>query len=504
MAFRGSAGARSGARSNRGRESDRLEEEALQMAERLQALKHQMSKEKERMDATQATVGGARWRSARADRGSMRGYAKDVKARQGQKSGSGSRRAPPPPPSHEDRPAVSGSSSAPTHHPREAPTSTPAQDQRPHVSSWEVEDTVSWLDTLGLSQYAAVFRANEISGPILVEVGLDDLDYMEIRVLAHRKRLLKGIEDLKTHGRPTIPAHHSPARGSGGGAMGITSSGGTSSSGSVSGSGGGGESKVHWSMVKPLSENKVEGGADVPVNLADGHYDEAAAQREFQEAVMAWRRAGPATEVVEDGMWTNPFAQPAEPATAGPALLEGELDEEAEHREFAKAVEAWRNGGAATTTGNGVGGGVGVGVGDSDVGQAGNGKDGAAVAEDLARRLDEGFRHEKEELSRKRQEAEERLRSQQRELEEQRAKAREEGMRGAQRDQDMEVRDLESFRGSEDEPEDEDELSIVSQESSDPPTPGDVDVAIVESTLGASTGDLEGDCAYVVEEEDDE
>ena len=35
-------------------------------------------------------------------------------------------------------------------------------------------------------------------------MGLEDLDYLGVRVLAHRKLLLKGIADLKRHGRPTV------------------------------------------------------------------------------------------------------------------------------------------------------------------------------------------------------------------------------------------------------------------------------------------------------------
>ena len=33
--------------------------------------------------------------------------------------------------------------------------------------------------------------------------------------------------------------------------------------------------RLHWSQAKPLSQNQVSND-DVPVNLADGHYDEAA------------------------------------------------------------------------------------------------------------------------------------------------------------------------------------------------------------------------------------
>lgn len=50
--------------------------------------------------------------------------------------------------------------------------------------------------------------------------------------------------------------------------------------------------QVHWSQVQPLAEVAPASPTPLPVNLADGAYDEDAARREFQEAVMAWRSAG--------------------------------------------------------------------------------------------------------------------------------------------------------------------------------------------------------------------
>lgn len=38
-----------------------------------------------------------------------------------------------------------------------------------------------------LEQHASAFAANEISGPILLDISLEDLDYMGVTVLAHRK-----------------------------------------------------------------------------------------------------------------------------------------------------------------------------------------------------------------------------------------------------------------------------------------------------------------------------
>ena len=46
--------------------------------------------------------------------------------------------------------------------------------------------------------------------------------------------------------------------------------------------------RLHWSQAKPLSQNQVSND-DVPVNLADGHYDEAAQRAAFQAAVAEWR-----------------------------------------------------------------------------------------------------------------------------------------------------------------------------------------------------------------------
>ena len=61
-----------------------LEEQTAQMEARLDSLRQQMSREKERREST-GKVGGARWTSARTDRGSVRNYAKDVKDRHSKK-----------------------------------------------------------------------------------------------------------------------------------------------------------------------------------------------------------------------------------------------------------------------------------------------------------------------------------------------------------------------------------------------------------------------------------
>ena len=55
-----------------------------------------------------------------------------------------------------------------------------------------------------LIQYVSQFEENEINGPILLEISLEDLDYMGVKILGHRKVLLKGIEDLRKNKRVTI------------------------------------------------------------------------------------------------------------------------------------------------------------------------------------------------------------------------------------------------------------------------------------------------------------
>ena len=51
----------------------------------------------------------------------------------------------------------------------------------------------------GSARAAELF--DEINGAVLLEVGKEDLDYMEIKILAHRKKILKGIHALKEETR---------------------------------------------------------------------------------------------------------------------------------------------------------------------------------------------------------------------------------------------------------------------------------------------------------------
>ena len=135
----------------------------------------------------------------------------------------------------------------------------------------------------------------------------------------------------------------------------------------------------HWSQIEPISSNEVRPDeyAQRP-NAADGVLDEEAEAAAFKAAVAEWRGGGASAGKVQiewenkaraaaepqpdDGMWRNPWAgQPdqtprgamgedeesARPlSSSGGRLADGMLNEAFERAEFAKAVSAWRSGGA--------------------------------------------------------------------------------------------------------------------------------------------------------------
>lgn len=70
------------------------------------------------------------------------------------------------------------------------------------VKTWRIEDVGDWLNHLGLGQYQQVFSDNQINGRVLMDFTREDLDYLQITILAHRKTLLRGINDLKQASEP--------------------------------------------------------------------------------------------------------------------------------------------------------------------------------------------------------------------------------------------------------------------------------------------------------------
>lgn len=153
---------------------------------------------------------------------------------------------------------------------------------------------IRWLGVVGLDKYADLFRENEIDGKVLLELGTDDLDYLNIKALGHRKMLLQGVDQLRAAvGLPTrsplAPSSPAPA---------------TSSSSTMTSTDPddrvGGESRapkertapglVHWSAAKPL---QASSGSDTGSDrLGAGEMlDEAAEHASFVQAVLEWRKS---------------------------------------------------------------------------------------------------------------------------------------------------------------------------------------------------------------------
>ena len=242
------------------RESDKLQDEALKMEAKLRALRSQMTKEREKWQSSREYVsacalpagraicfvfgtlrlhdvtsrapslccrsnGGSLWKSARSDRGSIRNYHNDVRKRRGAgargKGSTARRRSPrstrdarqppipagaadsgmaPTPPRgtgqpvlRKKAPAAASSAGSSSRRPRSARRLL----SRADAAKWTVPDVVKWLEVLCLSQYTDTFSQNQINGEVLLELTTEDLDFMGITVLGHRKMILKGVQTLQ-------------------------------------------------------------------------------------------------------------------------------------------------------------------------------------------------------------------------------------------------------------------------------------------------------------------
>ncbi|CAJ0601202.1 unnamed protein product [Cylicocyclus nassatus] len=66
-----------------------------------------------------------------------------------------------------------------------------------HVTTWSLEDVSNWLGSLGLSQYASQFKANEIRGHELIHLTQTDMTDLGVHKIGHAKRLLSAISELR-------------------------------------------------------------------------------------------------------------------------------------------------------------------------------------------------------------------------------------------------------------------------------------------------------------------
>ena len=72
-------------------------------------------------------------------------------------------------------------------------------------------DVVVWLRSLGLGQYEAVFRENEIDETVLPSLTAEDLKELGVAALGHRRKLLDAIAVLRGDANATSAAAPDPA-----------------------------------------------------------------------------------------------------------------------------------------------------------------------------------------------------------------------------------------------------------------------------------------------------
>jgi class 3 adenylate cyclase len=58
-------------------------------------------------------------------------------------------------------------------------------------------DVGVWLRSLGLGQYEATFRDDEIDGAVLPKLTVDDLKDLGVAVVGHRRKIMSAIEELE-------------------------------------------------------------------------------------------------------------------------------------------------------------------------------------------------------------------------------------------------------------------------------------------------------------------
>ncbi|TMW65018.1 hypothetical protein Poli38472_009185 [Pythium oligandrum] len=309
--------------------SDRLEEDAQAMEERLLQLRRQMIEDKQRLDKQlPAKFGGNRWRSAQEGLGTVSRYAKDVEQRINQ-------------PNKPKKVSQDGSEQAKKPKKKRADPEATA-DAKPmafsvaSVSKWTTQQVLEWLSALGLAEFHSGFEFHQVTGRVLLEISVDELRGLGVSRLSARNLIWKELEsirekahvstneaaaivDPKLRDVPVVPELPSPQK------------------------------EVHWSQLKPLRDQTVALGAnsEVPVNLADGDFDEDASHALFMKALLDWRAGDDDAAESKDVMWMNPMTAAEEDNNGsaeggGGALWDGEYDEEKEQEAFRRAVQAWR------------------------------------------------------------------------------------------------------------------------------------------------------------------
>ncbi|KAL3656234.1 hypothetical protein V7S43_018935 [Phytophthora oleae] len=329
-------------RSKLGKASDRLEEDAQTMEARLSQLRVNMLEEKKKRDAELPLKhAGNRWRSAREDRGSMRQYARDVQQKKVMKKQS-----------KKEISDSTGSKKTKMKKSSKLNILSPAT-----VEQWTVPQVLEWLTVIGLEEFQSGFEFHQVTGKKLLGISPEGYEKLGVFKLSARNRLLAEVEqiraqqvkersetqntnepaeiiDPKLRNAQLVPEIPSPPSKL--------------------------AAKTHWSHVSPLSETAIASGeGQVPVNLADGEFNEDAGHASFMKALLEWRESD-SKEVAaksnqEEDEWVNPmFSGGIDEAQGnqktGGALLEGTYNEDDAHNSFQEALMAWRNGGSDAVT----------------------------------------------------------------------------------------------------------------------------------------------------------
>ncbi|KAG6964022.1 hypothetical protein JG688_00007883 [Phytophthora aleatoria] len=317
-------------RSKLAKASDQLEEDAQVMEARLRQLRVTMLEEKQKRDIELPLKhAGNRWRSAREDRGSVRQYARDVQDKKTSKKKESS---------HTGTKTKKSSSRS------KLTVLSPAT-----VEQWTVPQVLEWLVTIGLEEFHSGFEFHQVTGKILLNLSPAGYEKLGVFKLSARNRLLAEMEqiraqqvkkegqngteaaeiiDSKLRDSQRVPEISSPPSKL--------------------------PAKTHWSHVAPLSENAATNGdGPVPVNLADGEFNEGESHASFMKALLEWRERDSkqlkALSNQEEEEWVNPIFSlgTEEDQKSGGDLLEGTYSEEEAHKSFQEALASEKVAGSA-------------------------------------------------------------------------------------------------------------------------------------------------------------
>jgi len=91
--------------------------------------------------------------------------------------------------------------------PSSPPTQTlPLQGQQQDVESWPVQKVMDWLNASGLGHLSNNFEEHRITGDVLFELSSSDLEDIGIHAFGDKKRLLRGIGQLRCQKQLPLPA----------------------------------------------------------------------------------------------------------------------------------------------------------------------------------------------------------------------------------------------------------------------------------------------------------